>query len=152
MLFLLLSDETYRSTLSDPRSKTPFGSHNSNVVETQPQIYKHIASWMLQHSNDTTKLPVLSSLRDNTWLNYSKNELFIWKDLPSHFVSEVLERLDNKFSYDRNNNYGDLGAPVHLPDSLVKGAKNKMSLHQLNVVASDIMSLNRRLKEMRNSR
>ena len=146
------SDNT--SIISNSQHFHNVSSHRSEQrLEPEAQVYKYIRSWTLKNINDTNQLPVLSSLNDKRWLKYSKNELFSWKELPLYFVHTSLQLLNNSYdsSY-KNGNHGDLGAEVVVPETLVKQSKSKMSLHQLNVVASDIMSLNRRLKDQRNAR
>ena len=134
---------------------------NYNSLETgfkdelnrQPnKIYQEIASWSLQAVNETNTLPKLSSLNDKNWLKYSKNELFSWNEYPTDFVHGDLEKLNSLSHNKYNSSFGYLGKAVILPENLDKKSKEKMSLHQLNVVASDIMSLNRRLDDMRPSR
>ena len=45
-----------------------------------------------------------------------------------------------------------MGVPVKIPDHLESLAKEKQSIHQLNVVASNLVSLNRRLPDVRHER
>ena len=124
-----------------------------NDFKRQPsKIYQEIASWSLQAVNETGTLPKLSSLNDKRWLKYSKNELFSWNEYPIDFVHDGLEKLNPLSHTKYNSSYGHLGKAVIMPENLAKKSKETMSLHQLNLVASDIMSLNRGLDDMRPSR
>jgi len=128
-----------------------------NFIEPLPQVYNVIASWTrhgwIKHAvNGKRSLPVLSSLKDKSWLKYTQNELFSWNEVPVDFVDGALEAFDLRMRDGKNSSYGDLGKPVVVPKHLFKDSKDKMSLHQLNVVASDIMSLNRKLEDMRHPR
>ena len=103
-------------------------------------------------------LPKLSSLRDPQWLNYSDNELFDWSEVQFNFVHQRLKELDienrkaSGYYLASNSNYGDLGSPIILSGKLRDEARDKFNIHQINVVASNVMSLNRRLPDVRNSR
>ena len=44
-----------------------------------------------------------------------------------------------------------MGIPVIIPQSLQNQAKVRQSIHNFNVVASELVSLNRRLPDVRNS-
>ena len=125
---------------------------DSNPESIQAEVYEVISSWTLQENQDTSRLPILSSFRDKSWLYYPKSELLEWHDVPNNFVHDQLKRLPSTISVGKNMSYGDLGNPIFLKDDLLTESKSKMSLYQLNVVASDLMSLNRRLKDMRPSR
>ena len=51
---------------------------------------------------------------------------------------------------DNNKTYsGEMGEPVNIPKNLESEAKKRYSKHQLNIVASDLVSLNRRLPDVR---
>ena len=63
-----------------------------------------------------------------------------------------MKNLDEEEHNGTVSDFGEFGKAVTLPQNLIKQSKAKMSLHQLDVVASDIMSLNRKLNDMRNSR
>ena len=157
-VFILVSNSNDRSDTPNNISNNQqlhkvTSKHTETLLESELPVYKYIRSWTLKNINDTSELPVLSSLKDKSWLTYSKNELFRWNELPIHFVHEALQRLSKSSdSIYENGTYGDLGAAVVVPKTLVKESKSKMSLHQLNLVASDIMSLNRRLGDQRNPR
>ena len=152
ILFAFSSNVNYKDpSINNFTTVTGFSGAkpNENVVESVPPVYNIIASWvrhgMIKYAvNGKRTLPVLSSLRDKSWLKYTKNELFSWSDVPVNFVNQVLEALDLQIHDGKNSSFGDWGKPVILPQTLVQDSKNKMSVHQLNVVASDIMSLNRR--------
>ena len=125
-----------------------YGTNHKNNHHTS-NVYEVISSWSLNSDRDIANLPLLSSLRDNQWLQYSKSELFEWKNVPNHEVHEHLRISPIIDSKRENVSYGDLGAPIIFKDDLLLKSKSKMSLYQLNVVASDVMSLNRRLHDMR---
>ena len=142
-----------RINYNSPKKKLIVKTGFKDELNRQPnKIYREIASWSLQAVNETITLPKLSSLNDKSWLKYSKNELFSWNEYPTDFVHDDLEKLNSLSHNKYNSSFGHLGKAVILPDNLAKKSKEKMSLHQLNVVASDIMSLNRRLNDMRPSR
>ena len=128
-----------------------YGSNHKNNLH-KPNVYEVISSWSLNSDRDIANLPLLSSLRDNQWLQYSKSELFEWTKVQNHDIHEHLRILPSLDSKRENASYGDLGAPIVFKDDLLIESKSKMSLYQLNVVASDVMSLNRRLNDMRPSR
>ena len=45
--------------------------------------------------------------------------------------------------------HGDMGVAVDVPTNLRDEERRKMEKHRMNVVASDLMSLNRRLPDVR---
>lgn len=130
----------------------------NNNNSTKSRVYKTIHKWQLSAFSDVNMLPKLSSLRDPEWLKYPNNELFKWTEKPFNFVHERLKELDienqKEFGYysATNSKYGDLGKPVVLKGHLREEAAAKFSIHQIDVVASNVMSLNRRLQEVRESK
>ena len=97
-------------------------------------IHQKISKW---HKSDE-KLP---SLKKSV---YSASELFAWHSLPLHSVRAVV---NNSVNY-----LGEMGDSVQVPENLQNQAKKRFNTHQLNVVASDLVSLNRRLPDFRNPR
>ena len=154
LLFSPSYDELTPITIGNvPRKKFIVNTGLKDKLNMQPnKVYQEIASWSLQAVNKTVTLPKLSSLNDKGWLKYFKNELFSWSEYPIDFVHDDLEKLNSISHEQHNSSFGNLGKAVIVPEKLAKQSKEKMSLHQLNVVASDIMSLNRRLEDMRPSR
>ena len=138
---------------------------NNNVIKkirtseknsTKEKVYKTINNWQLSYAhNNVEVLPVLSPLRDSQWTKYKSNQLIKWTEKPFNFIHERLKELDSEnrkeYGYDSLDNVsaGDLGAPVELKGHLKEESYVKFSEHQINVVASDIMSLNRRLQDVR---
>ena len=131
----------------------------SSSNSTKDKVYKTIQSWQLSqlsNSNDINKLPKLSPLRDSKWTSYDSNELFEWTEKPFNFVDKQLKLLDienqKEFGYhsELNSKYGDLGTPIQLKGALREESSSTFNIHQINVVASNHMSLNRRLQEVRN--
>ena len=151
VIFILMSSEKqYSSVTKDFLLRSLSNQNNDNNSNTS--VYDEILSWTLKGYQDTIRLPKLSALNDNSWLRYSKYNLSKWCKVPNHFVHEQLRTLSRSDFERKNTSYGDLGEPILLKGDLLKESKSKMSLYQLNVVASDVMSLNRRLKDMRPSR
>lgn len=146
--------------LSDVLSSLSHNRIPPNLIDNTKQkfVYKTIRNWQLSSGDNVNMLPKLSSLRDPQWLRYSDNELFEWNEVEFNFVHERLKDLDienqNETGYytTSNSTYGDLGSQVILSGNLWEEARAKFNIHQINVVASNIMSLNRRLPEVRNSR
>ena len=103
-------------------------------------IHKQIAKW---HSDDSETQPKLLPKPGSKWKHYPKGELFAWRDVPLHSVRALV---DNNKIY-----LGEMGEPVEIPQNLKSQAKSRQSIHQLNVVASELVSLNRRLADVRNS-
>ena len=150
IFFLFSSTRNHNSVLNDFPFYILADYNNRNSI--QAEVYEVISSWTLQENQDTSRLPILSSSRDKSWLYYPKGQLLEWHDVPNDFVHDQLKRLRSSVSVGKNMSYGDLGNPIFLKDHLLTESKSKMSLYQLNVVASDLMSLNRRLMDMRPSR
>ena len=123
---------------------------------TKERVYKTLESWQLSAHSDINKLPKLSSMRDDRWKHYPSDQLFDWIEKPFNFVDERLKLLDienqKEFGYysKEYSKYGDLGAPIELKGNLREESSAKFSTHQIDVVASNVMSLNRRLQEVRN--
>ena len=103
-------------------------------------IHQKISEW---HHDDEGQLPKLLAEVGSKWKHYPKAELFAWRDGPLHSVRALV---DNNKTY-----HGEMGLPVIVPQNLQSQAKARQSIHQLNVVASDLVSLNRRLPDVRNS-
>ena len=103
-------------------------------------IHQKISEW---HHNDKVQLPKLLAEAGSKWKHYPKAELFAWRDGPLHSVRALV---DNNKTY-----HGEMGLPVIIPQNLQSEAKARQSIHQLNVVASELVSLNRRLPDVRNS-
>ena len=151
VMFLLMSSEKqFSSVTTDFFLRSLSNQNNDN--NSNPSVYGKILSWSLKGYQDTNRLPKLSALNDSSWLRYSKYNLSKWYKVPNHFVHEQLRTLSSSYFERKNTSYGDLGEPILLKGDLLEESKSKMSLYQLNVVASDVMSLNRRLKDMRPSR
>ena len=152
ILFLLVfMNEDYTNTHN--RLPMDMINHKSNqdMVERLPQVYQVIESWMQQESRNSIYFPRLF-MGNKKRLRYTRNELFLWKELPLDNINDILDNLDKKEHDGNISSYGNFGKAVNLPHDLIKESKAKMSLHQLNVVSSDIMSLNRQLSDMRNLR
>ena len=109
------------------KSKSPF-----NTV-----IHQKIAQW---HNDDKIR-PKLLAEADSKWRFYPKKELHAWHEVPIHSVRALV---DNNKTY-----HGEMGSEVIIPPSLQTQAKSRQSIHQLNVVASELVSLNRRLPDVR---
>ena len=120
-----------------------------NNFEKQPQVYQVIESWMNQKSENFSSIPILSSFKKE---KYTRNEVFLWNEIPVHNVNAMLANLDKAEHNGNISDLGQFGKAVNLPQHLKKQSKAQMSLHQLDVVASDLMSLNRKLEDMRNAR
>ena len=103
-------------------------------------IHKEIAKW---HNDDSEAQPKLIPKPGSKWKHYPKRELFAWHGVPLHSVRALV---DNSKIY-----HGEMGEPVEIPLKLQSQAKSRQSIHQLNVVASELVSLNRRLADVRNS-
>ena len=103
-------------------------------------MHQNIAKW---HQNDTT-LPVLFPFENSKWRTYPANQLYSWAEVPLHSVRATV---DNNRAY-----LGEMGVPVKIPKHLEAKAKERQSVHQLNVVASELVSLNRRLPDVRHER
>lgn len=112
-------------------SKDPF-----NTV-----IHSAIANW---HRNDTKNQPKLLPTQNSPWRSYPDSEVFAWHEPPLHSVRALV---DNNKTY-----LGEMGAPVVIPSHLEAQAQERQSVHQLNVVASELVSLNRRLPDVRHER
>eukprot|EP00095_Tigriopus_kingsejongensis_P003966 maker-scaffold79_size400133-snap-gene-3.17 protein:Tk03966 transcript:maker-scaffold79_size400133-snap-gene-3.17-mRNA-1 annotation:"polypeptide n-acetylgalactosaminyltransferase 5 isoform x1" len=98
------------------------------------KVHERIREW---HAQDKDHSPTLTPQNDPKWAGYPDELLFPYQeppDIPSNPGSP-----------------GDLGQPVVIPDHLTKRAKEMKSLHQLNLVASDLMPLDRALPELRNA-
>ena len=137
----MMNNRNWAYTLSQNKSKNNF--------ERQPQVYQVIESWMNQKSENFSSLPILTSFKKE---KYTKNEVFTWKEIPVHNINNVLANLDKAEHKGNISDVGEFGKAVNLPQHLEKQSRARISLHQLDVVASDLMSLNRKLKDMRNSR
>ena len=71
---------------------------------TEQSVYNQIGKWQLNTiNNDIHKLPILSSLRDASWLNYEKNEVFRWEEPHLDFVHDILKNVDS----DNGTSYND---------------------------------------------
>ena len=77
--------------------------------------------------------------------------------MPLNFVHDKLKGLNvenqKEFGYYEaasKINYGDLGSNISLSGRLGEEASAKFNVHQINVVANNVMSLNRRLPDVRN--
>ena len=103
-------------------------------------IHKEIESW----HNDDKNRPKLLPSSDSKWRKYPDQELFSWHDTPVHSVRAMV---DNNKTY-----HGEMGAPVKVPPELEAKAKERYGIHELNVVASELVSLNRRLPDIRHER
>ena len=102
-------------------------------------VYDAINRWNLEGvAYDKRQLPTLNSIVDLRWKDSYDGKLLAWT-LPED------EPLNSSL-------YGDMGRPVQVPKRLQQEAKSKQKLHQLNVVASDLVGYRRRLPDMRHSR
>ena len=151
VIFLLMSSEKQYSSVTKDFLLRNLSNKNRDD-NSNTNVYDIILSWALKGYKDTNRLPKLSALNDNSWLRYTKHNLSKWYKVPNHYVHEQLRTLSSSDFERKNTSYGDLGEPILLKGDLLKESKSKMSLYQLNVVASDLISLNRRLKDMRPSR
>ena len=102
---------------------------NQDMVERLPQVYQVIESWMQQESRNSTYFPRLFGNKKR--LRYTRNELFLWKELPVNNINDILDKLDKKEHDGNLSSYGIFGKAVNLPHNLIKESKAKMSLHQL---------------------
>ena len=152
MLILSLLKEDHEIIQNRIPLETVHQKSNRRVFESLPQVYQVIESWSYNDSDNSSKFPILSSTGGNQRPRYTRNELFQWNDIPADNINDVLENLDKEEHNGSVSDFGEFGKAVTLPPDLIKQSKAKMSLHQLDVVASDIMSLNRKLNDMRNSR
>ena len=148
LLLLIINEE---NDMMDERdlAYTSSQHRNRNNFERQPQVYQVIESWMNQKSENFSSLPILTSFKKE---KYTKNEVFPWKEIPVHNVNNILANLDKAEHKGNISDFGEYGKVVNLPQHLEKKSRARISLHQLDVVASDLMSLNRKLNDMRNSR
>ena len=149
LLFLLIINEENDMTNNRSWGYTLGQNKNKNNFEKQPKVYHVIDSWMNHKSENFSSLPILTSFKKE---KYTKNEVFLWKDIPVHNVNNILANLDKAEHKGNISDIGEFGKAVNLPQHLEKKSRARISLHQLDVVASDLMSLNRKLKDMRNSR
>ena len=152
MLILSLLKEDHEIMQNRISDKTVNQKSSRHVLESIPQVYQVIESWSYNGSETSSKFPILSSIGGNQRPRYTRNELFQWNDIPVDNINDVLEKLDKEEHNGSVSDFGEFGKAVTLPQELIKQSKAKMSLHQLDVVASDIMSLNRKINDMRNSR
>jgi hypothetical protein len=95
------------------------------------------------HESDTVR-PKLYPGDNPKWQYYPVTELFAWADIPAHSVRALV---NNNKTY-----HGEMGEAVKVPADLEAEAKARQSIHQLNVVASELVSLNRRLPDVRHER
>ncbi len=105
-------------------------------------VHRKIDEW---HRQDGSRKPLLHADGDGgvgvKWKTYPEGELFAWTDVPLHSVRAVV---DNNKTY-----LGEMGEAVKVPWHMEDDAKRRWSEHQLNVVASEQVSLNRRLPDVR---
>lgn len=102
--------------------------------------HKEIEAWHLDDEVQPNLFPAANSI----WKTYPEQELVSWHEIPVHSVRAMVEN---------NKTYlGEMGVPVQVPTELKAKAKEKYSIHQLNVVASELISLNRRLPDIRHER
>ena len=104
-------------------------------------VHQTIAKW---HQSDPKTIPKLFPHPTSKWRTYPENQLFAWHEVPLHSVRATV---DNNKTY-----LGEMGVPVVIPKHLEASAKERQSVHQLNVVASELVSLNRRLPDIRHER
>ena len=90
------------------------------------------------HLEDPNGLPVLHPLVNPKWRSYPEHKLFSWNS-PQ----------EPEFDPDAP---GEMGKPVILDKARDREVKAKSSLHSLNLVATDLISLNRSLPDFRNPR
>ena len=119
--FLVLSSNNMNmlNAITQPGSQNKSVMYHNTLEElrdSEQSVYSEISSWQLDMVNgDTQKLPILSSLRDRTWLEYDKNEIFSWEEPHLDFVHEALK--DNTGEKWGSNNDahgpGDSGSVVH---------------------------------------
>ena len=85
--------------------------------------------------------PKLLTEAGSKWNHYPEPKLFSWNDVPLPSVRAIV---------DKNKTYhGEMGIPVIIPQHLQNQAK--VSIYNFNMVASELVSLNRRLPDVRNS-
>lgn len=97
------------------------------------KVHQIIAQW---HEQDLVHSPVLTPKKDPTWSRYPDEALFEYEEPP-----EVVSQPGTP---------GDLGKAVLISPELKWKAAEMKSLHQLNLVASDMIPFNRALKDVRN--
>ena len=105
-------------------------------------VHQTIAKW--HHQKSSGNLPKLFPKSNSVWKRYPEDQLHAWHEVPLHSVRAPVE---NNKTYS-----GEMGAPVIIPKHLQASAKERQSVHQLNVVASEMVSLNRRLPDVRHER
>ncbi len=127
-------------------STSAFLTDDNSFVVFEPKspfdtvVHKSIVKWHREGSVQPKLFPGAGS----KWRSYPQSELHAWNEVPLHSV---------RIAVDNNQTYlGEMGAPVQVPEHLKNLAKEKHSLHQLNIVASDLVSLNRRLPDIRHER
>ena len=103
-------------------------------------IHRQIRHWHL----DDPVVPKLFPNKGSRWRLYPAKELHQWHEVPLHSVRAIVP---NNKTY-----HGEMGVPVKVPAHLEAQAKERQSIHQLNVVASELVSLNRRLPDVRHER
>ncbi|XP_059095179.1 polypeptide N-acetylgalactosaminyltransferase 1-like isoform X1 [Tigriopus californicus] len=97
------------------------------------KVHQIISRW---HEQDLVHSPLLTPKNDPKWSGYSDEYLFEFEDPP-----EVISRPESP---------GDLGKAVLIPRELKWKAAEMKSLHQLNLVASDMIPFDRALRDLRN--
>ena len=117
----------------EKRFKYPYDKRRSNNDE---QIRDLIEIW---HKNESSeKLPKLFLEKSYKWNRYDPKDLVFWED-PKQLASNPEEP-------------GNLGQPVILSKEEKVKSKQTFSTHQLNLVASDKVPLNRVLPDFKNKK
>ena len=105
-----------------------------NPASFRTVIHDLVDSW---HEDDSERTPLLSAKSDKQWQGYPLEDMSGYRD-PELITSKP-------------GSPGDLGSPVVLTDArLKKQAEQERSKHQLNLVASDLVPLDRALPDARN--
>ena len=103
-------------------------------------IHQEISKW---HNSDNVMQPKLLTEAGSKWNHYPEQKLFSWHDVPLPSVRAIV---DNNKTY-----HGEMGIPVIIPQHLQNQAKVRQSIYNFNLIASELVSLNRRLPDVRNS-
>ncbi len=106
-------------------------------------VHREIDRWHL--SGDPQSLPRLSPLASPRWRGYESDRLHEWSEPAS--LDE-----DNDEQHLGLRRPGDQGSPVEIPaDKEAEAARMSVKYH-INLVASDMIPLDRTLKDYRNPR
>jgi hypothetical protein len=90
-------------------------------------------------------VPRLFPSKTSRWNGYPEDRLFAWQEADLHAVRCPREPGDAGSS----GRHGDMGVPVIVPAGLRDLEDKMMERHSMNVAASDLVSLDRRLPDVR---